>query len=33
MPADVDSGVTPLPDGGEVHWSRAEPAPGIDDGA
>jgi len=24
MPTDVDSGVTPLPDGGEVHWSRED---------
>ena len=24
MPTNVDSGVTPLPDGGEVQWSREE---------
>ena len=29
MPTNVDSGVTPLPDGGEVHWSREEVSEGA----
>lgn len=24
MPTNVDSGITPLPDGSEVHWSRED---------
>ena len=27
MPINVDSGVTPLPDGSEVRWSREEVTP------
>ena len=28
MPTNVETGITPLPDGGEVHWSReVMPAP------